>query len=185
VLSLLTPPPAYAVHAVRTREHTYTHTHTHTHRHHLYHHHTHNYNQSRHAHHSFATNNLLSYASFCVTFVSAPATLTNPFMHKHHPSLPWLQSVRLRTLLCTNTTRHYHGCSQYASDAPTRNGPPAPNFRVGDNTVYTSSGNVTVGQYRNISLVDWVARGHDRGTTAHVLPTDSDLVRMIRAVLAR
>jgi hypothetical protein len=115
-----------------------------------------------------------------VSTLTNPIHCTNTTRHYHGCS-----QYAYEPYSCTNTTRHYHGCSQYASDAPTRNGPPAPNFRVGDNTVYTSSGNVTVGQYRNISLADWVARGHDRGTTARVLPSDTDLVLMIRAVLAR
>jgi hypothetical protein len=87
----------------RANAHTHTHTHIHTHRHHqhqhLYHHHNHNYNQSHHAHHSFATNNQLSWRT-CL-----------------FASLLWVLQRRLPTLSCTNTTRHYHGCSQYAYES--------------------------------------------------------------------
>ena len=61
------------------------------------------------------------------------------------------------------------GCQfwpQYASDAPVRSGPPAPNFLVGNNTVCTASGNVTVGAGAStMRLEDWVAAGHDHGAT--------------------
>ena len=70
----------------------------------------------------------------------------------------------------------------YASDAPTRNGPAPANFRVGNNTVYHDKP-IMVGAHENISLVDWVASGHDRGTTAQPLLSDVALVHRVRALL--
>lgn len=89
----------------------------------------------------------------------------------------------------TNNTcvvRSGGGCQfwpPYASDAATRSGPPATNFLVGDNTVCTTSGNVTVGPYRNISLADWVAAGHDSNSVAKTLPSDDELRQQVRAML--
>jgi hypothetical protein len=121
VLSLLTPPPAYAVHAVRTREHTYTHTHTHTPPPPLPPPHSQLQPEPpctplfcneqpiklcvflRH----FCECSSDAYEPFHaqtppVTTMVAVSTLTNPFMHQHHPSLPRLQSVRERR---TNSQR--------------------------------------------------------------------------------
>ena len=72
---------------------------------------------------------------------------------------------------------------QYASDAPTRNGPAAPGLRVGGNTVHTETGNVSVanGKY---SLAEWVAMGHDTGSVARPLPTDMALVAQMRNMLS-
>jgi hypothetical protein len=68
----------------------------------------------------------------------------------------------------TNNTcvaREHSGCPYwptYASDAPMRNGPAAPNFRVGDNTILAGPA-VLVGAGGNVTLQDWQALGHDAG----------------------
>ena len=66
-----------------------------------------------------------------------------------------------------------------ASDAPTRNGPVAPNFRVGGNTIMSPEP-VMVGQTQNMSLRTWQTLGHDPGTREAALPTDEELQSLIR-----
>ena len=70
----------------------------------------------------------------------------------------------------------------YASDAPTRNGLPPANFKVGDNAIYATKP-IMVGAHGNLSLEQWVALGHDAGTTAHPLPSDAVLAQRVRKLL--
>jgi hypothetical protein len=76
----------------------------------------------------------------------------------------------------------------YASDCSTRGGPAAPGFQVGGNGVYTSSGNISVCEARgkaggNLSLAQWVAKGHDAGSFAAKWPKDAELSGWIRNLL--
>ena len=52
---------------------------------------------------------------------------------------------------------------------------------VEGNAVYTPGGKLTV--CGNSSLSEWVAQGHDHGTTLHPMPTDDALIAMGRDLL--
>lgn len=82
----------------------------------------------------------------------------------------------------TVVARAHTGCQfwpTYASDAPTRSGPAAVNFRVGGNTIMSAKP-VMVGATQNMTLTAWQALGHDFGTTERTLPTDEELQRLMR-----
>ena len=82
----------------------------------------------------------------------------------------------------TVVAREHSGCQfwpTYASDAPTRSGPPPANFRVGGNTILSAKP-VMVGAQQNLSLAAWQALGHDPGTTTGPLPTDAALQQLMR-----
>ena len=59
--------------------------------------------------------------------------------------------------------------SGYTSDCDLPQG-----MQVSGNTVCTPGGELNV--CGNVPLTQWVAKGHDPGTSLHVLPTDEDLV---------
>jgi hypothetical protein len=51
---------------------------------------------------------------------------------------------------------------------------------VGNNSIYTPNGQATE---CGTSVQNWVAQGHDQGTTVSVYPQDSDLLQWARNVL--
>lgn len=55
-------------------------------------------------------------------------------------------------------------------------------WRVGNNTVYSQSGDEAV---CNTTLSNWLAQGHDRGTTIRKWPSVRKLVQIVEATLAQ
>ena len=85
------------------------------------------------------------------------------------PSIPCMHTYALH-----NTTMHTHSHTHsqdrgYSSDCDL-----PPGMQVYGNSVCTPSATLSV--CGNVPLTQWVARGHDPGTSLHGLPADDELV---------
>ena len=79
---------------------------------------------------------------------------------------------------CVFTGTYQSDCFTNAAQPPTGRG-----WDVHDNKVFSADGQTRVCARPQMNLSDWVAQGHDHGSTSAKWPTDDHLVGWAKAIL--
>ena len=120
-------------------------------------------------HHEVYSNNLLAYVHDCI--MNGMNSDARPGHQIGYNDGFWNNS-------CVFTGTYQSDCFTNAAQPPTGRG-----WDVHDNKVFSADGQTRVCARPQMNLSDWVAQGHDHGSTSAKWPTDDHLVGWAKAIL--